>query len=200
MTPKNSYLTADGELDENEGNAPLATDMREALILAGIAELEAHGPRGFSLRRVATACGVSCAAPYKHFDSKEAFIGAILSYIYEKWLLLEGHICTLFPTPGAQRLTELCLAGIRFWLGNPHFHAIHRMTEREDMTKTGLGVRAEEELRLFALQEGKDHLRLSYMLRSLVHGAIVMLEDGTLSGGTETFRMLREVIGETLAK
>ena len=200
MAKRSNPVIADGEMDENEGNAPVATDLREALILAGIDELEAHGPQGFSLRRVATACGVSCAAPYKHFESKEDFIGAILSYIYEKWSLLEEHICTLFPTPGAERLTELCLAGVRFWLGNPHFHAIHRMTGQGDMGKMGLGARAEEELRLLCEREERDYVRLSYVLRSLVHGAIVMLEDGTLSGEAGTFRMLRRVVDETLAK
>lgn len=200
MVRKNDFFDADGEPEENEGNAPLATDMREALILAGIAELEAHGPQGFSLRRVATACGVSCAAPYKHFESKEAFIGAILSYIYEKWSLLEEHICSLFPTPGRERLTELCLAGIRFWLGNPHFHAIHRMTGREGTATMELGACAEEDLRRLCESEGQDYLRACFVLRSLVHGAIVMLEDGTLSHEAATFRMLREEIGRALAK
>ena len=48
---------------ENTG----ARNTREALILAGLEELNEYGIQHFSTRRVAKACGMSCAAPYKHF-------------------------------------------------------------------------------------------------------------------------------------
>ena len=44
---------------------------RERLILAGIKVIEENGVSGFSIRRTAAECGVSCAAPYKHFKDKE---------------------------------------------------------------------------------------------------------------------------------
>ena len=60
-------------MDEELGSA----SVREQLIVAGISELEVHGVTDFSLRRVASSCNISCAAPYKHFKSKEAFVDAI---------------------------------------------------------------------------------------------------------------------------
>ena len=45
-------------------------NLREELIRAGIDEINIHGANGFSIRRIATACGVSSAAPYKHFKDK----------------------------------------------------------------------------------------------------------------------------------
>ena len=48
--------------------------LREALILAGIAEINAFGANDFSVRRVASACNVSSAAPYKHFKDKKELI------------------------------------------------------------------------------------------------------------------------------
>ena len=143
---KNKNTVEFGDFAESEESNTLQTELRESLLLAGIAELEAHGLGGFSLRRVAAACGVSCAAPYKHFESKEAFIAAILSYIHEKWELLESHICMAFPNGGEGRLAELCLADIRFWIGNPHFHTVHMMERGRGASR--LGKRAEEELRL----------------------------------------------------
>ena len=53
--------------------------LREALIIAGLKEIEIHGLTDFSLRRVAAACGVSCAAPYRHFKSKGELILAIIT-------------------------------------------------------------------------------------------------------------------------
>lgn len=189
------------DLAEAEERASLQTELRESLLLAGIAELEAHGLSGFSLRRVAGACGVSCAAPYKHFESKEAFITAILAYIHEKWELLESHICTVFPQSGTARLCELCLADIRFWLGNPHFHTVHMMERgRSPEGASRLGKYAEEELYALCREKGVDHERYAYALRSFVYGAILMLEDGTLKNDSSTFRMLRSVILDAIPK
>ena len=201
MIKKEAAFTADSDPLDAEERTPQQTELREALLLAGIEELELHGLSGFSLRRVATACGVSCAAPYKHFDSKEAFISAILAYIHEKWDLLEQHICTAFPKAGEGRLVELCLADIRFWLGNPHFHTVH-MRERKTSTlgATRLGVRAEEELLSLCRARGADYARCAFLLRSLVYGAILMLEDGTLENGAATFRMLRDTIADAIPK
>ena len=198
---KNKDTVVYRELSEGEDSSPTQTVLRENLLLAGVSELEAHGLGGFSLRRVAAACGVSCAAPYKHFESKEAFIAAILAYIHEKWELLESHICTVCPKPGTARLAELCLADIRFWIGNPHFHTVHMM-ERAGSSQGALrlGKRAEEELCALCEERGADHEKCAYTLRSLVYGAILMLEDGTLKNESETFRMLRTAITEAIPK
>ena len=55
--------------------------IREQLLLAGIDDINQNGIQNFSVRRVANACGVSCAAPYKHFEDKPAFLAAIVDYI-----------------------------------------------------------------------------------------------------------------------
>ena len=76
--------------------------LKEKLLAAGIDEIALHGVSGFSLRRVAAACGASCAAPYKHFKNKEEFImrnnnsdlGIILQVIF--WGLLILQVYTAF--------------------------------------------------------------------------------------------------------
>ena len=196
MAKKEREMPIDGDIQESEERIGTQIELREALLLAGIRELESHGLSGFSLRRVATACGVSCAAPYKHFESKESFMSAILAYSHEKWELLETHICTAFPIAGTARLTELCLADIRFWLGNPHFYTVHMM----ERGATRLGERAEAELRALCEARGADYERSAFLLRSIVYGAILMLEDGTLKNEAATFRMLRASVTEAIPK
>lgn len=172
------------------------SDVREALILSGIREIEEHGPEGFSLRRVATACGVSCAAPYKHFESKDALIDAIVAYIDEKWSLLEGHIVSVFGEKEDECLLELCLASVRFWIGNPHFRAV-RMLRREGRERTSVGAAAEALLQKHARTRQMDEdaeQMLFYRVRSLVTGATLMLEDGTLDNTPRTFSMLRRTL------
>lgn len=195
MAKETTEFFKDEAYAENEERTAPQTELRESLLLAGILELEAHGLGGFSLRRVAAACGVSCAAPYKHFESKEQFIAAILAYIHEKWNMLEEHICTAFPKAGRARLTELCLADIRFWLGNPHFYTVHMMARATDSAAaTRLGSYAEAEILSLCQRTGADHITCAYVLRSLVYGAILMLGDGTLKNEAATFRMLRATI------
>jgi AcrR family transcriptional regulator len=70
-------------------------NLREELILAGIDEINIHGANGFSVRRVAGACKVSSAAPYKHFKDKEHFIFEIAMYIYKQWSLLSDQVCSI---------------------------------------------------------------------------------------------------------
>ena len=191
------------EQEENydaEGLPSVMGDVREALILAGIGEIEERGLADFSLRRVASACGVSCAAPYKHFKSKDDLIGEILRYIREKWELLESHICEVCAGSDGSLLVELCLSDIRFWIGNPHFRAVHmREGREEDGGRTRLGARAEEVLlRLSSTLPPKEATRLCFTVRSLVYGAILMLEDGSLENTPATFRMLRATLEEAL--
>ena len=75
-------------MDEELGSA----SVREQLIAAGTAELEAHGIADFSLRRVAAACNISCAAPYKHFKNREEFINSIFTYIKDQLNLLLDQV------------------------------------------------------------------------------------------------------------
>ena len=87
--------------------AYLEKSVRQRLILAGIAELEEHGLAEFSLRRAALAAQVSCAAPYRHFESREAFIRETVAYINSQWGLLRESITRLYQGNTQRCLTEL---------------------------------------------------------------------------------------------
>ncbi|MDP4023423.1 TetR/AcrR family transcriptional regulator [Methylobacterium sp. NEAU 140] len=52
-------------------------ELRGALVAAALADLEAGGEAGLSLRAVARACGVSAMAPYRHFADKDALLAAV---------------------------------------------------------------------------------------------------------------------------
>ena len=59
-------------------------DLRNALIEKGIEIVNSEGLHSFSLRKVAAACGVSHAAPYSHFQSKEELLDAMQQHITDK--------------------------------------------------------------------------------------------------------------------
>ena len=90
--------------------------VKQKLIIAGIKEIEMHGITDCSLRRVASACNVSCAAPYKHFKSKEDFIAEIVLYIHSQWTMLEEQVMSVFEGDVKKQLIETCIAYIKFWI------------------------------------------------------------------------------------
>ena len=106
--------------------------VRDRLIEAGIRELETNGMQGFSLRRVAQTCGVSCAAPYKHFKDKRALIEAIAESLNSEWFnRQEEMLSRLGSDPGAQ-LRAICKEYLKFLCENPNFCAL--ITQRDEST------------------------------------------------------------------
>jgi Transcriptional regulator len=59
-------------------------DLRYALIEKGIEIINLEGESNFSLRKVATRCGVSNAAPYAHFKNKEELLDAMRLHVIDQ--------------------------------------------------------------------------------------------------------------------
>ena len=151
--------------------------VREQLITAGIVELESHGMADFSLRRVAAACNLSCAAPYKHFKGKEDLIEAIFAYIHNQLQLLLRQVGQVHADPKAQ-LVESCLAYIRFCIANPHFRAVLMLSGRRLPLADTVERLLPACLPTLTPQERQDR---GFCIRSIAYGATLMLESGELS-------------------
>ena len=94
-------------------------NLRKQLIDNGLKLLNKDGYEGLSLRKVASSCGVSHAAPYKHFKNKEELILAIYSEIndeFEKTLQLSVEN---FMNDTKKRIIELGKAYVKFMVENP---------------------------------------------------------------------------------
>ena len=95
-------------------------NIKNDLVAAGLEEINEYGVRAFSLRRVAARCRVSCAAPYKHFESKEKLIYEIFATINRQWQEKQKKIIekglNLKDT-----LIEICMGHIAFLIQNPGF-------------------------------------------------------------------------------
>ncbi len=178
-------------------------ELRERLIVYGIEEIETHGLTDFSLRRVATKCGASCAAPYKHFKNKDELILEILRFINRQWALLEQQLFQIYS--GRDLLLELCMANVRFRLGNPHFAAVLTVAakdmdprQRETVGKTMTNIDALAAA--YCAEKGvpADSMRLTYKLRSLVYGAALLIGNGELPNTPETLTMVRDALEKEL--
>lgn len=182
--------------------------VRERLIIAGIRELETHGLNDFSLRRVAVASEVSCAAPYRHFRDKEELILEIIRYINRQWTLLQEQIILAFPSDSTRALTELGIAHIRFWIANPNFRSVllldtpeqddPRLAERRKISE---GISSL--IRTYCRERGdsaEKEAEKVYAFQALIYGTVLMLGNQELSNDGETIAMIRTRLGAILTE
>mgnify|MGYP001252252598 CR=1 FL=1 len=174
--------------EEHMAEKDNAIALKERLILAGIDEILENGAESLSLRKVASSCGASCAAPYKHFKNKEEFLAAVSAYIEEKWQHLSQQIRGLFSDRG-ERICELCIANIKFRLANTLYDRGHADFDQ--------GIK--QELRELCREDGRlDFDELFFVIASLVCGVERLILNGAFPNEQTTYDMLRLRLKEEL--
>lgn len=158
--------------------------LKEKLLTAGIEEIMTHGVQGLSMRRIAAACGASCAAPYKHFKNKEDFLEQISIYIEKRWELLAAQIVRTIEDP-RQRIAELCIANIRFKLANPLYGT------GTSGTDTTINTQLMNYLHENNLEDPEGR---SFAVNALVAGTAFLIESGKLENSSDTLDLLRRRI------
>ncbi len=167
--------------------------LRHRLIVAGMAEIATHGVADFSLRRVASACQISCAAPYKHFKNREELLREILRYIHGQWSLLRGEVFRLFAGDSRRLILEVGLAYVRFFASNPYFRTVLSATGKGEAPDDKLEAPVAAYCRERSLDTEEEGQRL-FRLRALLAGTVAMLEDGALGGSEQACALLRTAI------
>lgn len=185
-------------MEKNNENLSL----HDQLILAGIDELNQYGFHLFSVRRIANKCGVSCAAPYKHFKDKQEFIAEIIKYINGKWAKRQKSVIEKYPDTTKKQIIEICLEYIRFLLEHSQFRSII-MFKYEDFDKRYSSLRNKlsklsYELVLKYCNEvgmpAEDRQRKTFIVRSLIYGAALMFDNGELEYTEENMKMVGSAI------
>ena len=168
--------------------------VKDKLIIAGAEEISRNGISNFSLRRVAAACNISCAAPYKHFKNKEELILEIIRYINRQWELLCDQILSLFEHDPHRRLTEVCIAYVRFWIANPNYRSILSISEKEMKS-------VEDMIRHYCSDHGDDFdetERTVWAIKAILYGMTDMLEKGELENSAKTYEYIRKTVEKEL--
>ena len=160
-----------------------ADNVRSRLVLAGLSELEKHGAADFSLRRVAKEAGVSCAAPYRHFKDKDELIGSVIDYVLEGWTLLAAQLNDIFGSDKRALLTELAVAGLRFWIANGNFRTVIMASAMLGVGERGAlyGFDAPilSAVAAYTADMGTEHASgLSFKILSMLYGAIILVDGG----------------------
>ena len=169
-------------------------NIREVLLLAGISEINTHGVTGFSIRRVAAACNVSCAAPYKHFKDKREFIAAIIEYVNGQWAARQEELLERCSDSLRQQIVEVCCGYVRFLMEKPYFRSILMLKDQEFDNiyhkKRGEMSSRSQKLELDFLNASgfapNVFRRKFHLVRAMIFGTIFMMDSGELPYNEET--------------
>ena len=171
---------------------------RNELILAGIHELHERGITDFSIRRVAASCGVSCAAPYRHFKNKEDFIDSIIGYINRKWYLEQNMILSEYSNT-RDRLVEISVEYVRFLVENPDYYTIIMLNADSGNVVSGMNVSlcTRGLIKNYCNETSmsdEDRARKIFVIRSLIIGGAAMILSGEIPNSEESFDMIRSLV------
>lgn len=175
---------------------------REELIQAGIADINRYGLSGLSIRHVADSCGVSCAAPAKHFGDRNGFIAAIIDYVNTQWHARQAQIMEANRQSTRAQLLELSVAYVQFLVENPHFRSIlmlkddvfdntyhKKRGELSSLTQKLIGKYCQE-----VHMDEDTRIRKQYVIRALIFGAALMFDNGEMTYNPNMLNMVRACI------
>lgn len=176
--------------------------MRELLLLAGISEINANGVTGFSIRRVAAACNVSCAAPYKHFKDKREFIAAIIEYVNDQWSERQQEILAECGDSLRDKIVSVCCGYLEFLMEKPYFRSILMLKDDEFDNiyhkkrgeMSSLSQKLEGEFFTASGYTPETFRRKFHLVRAMIFGTIFMMDTGELEYNEETMQSFRYAI------
>ena len=187
---------------EESAMSPRASGLRESLILAGIHEINSNGIASFSIRRVADACGVSCAAPYRHFESKRDFIAAIIDYVNDQWAEQQEQIVAEAGDSLREQIIAICIGYIRFLMDVPTYRNILMLKDEEfdnlyHKKRTQFGSLTQTlNAQLYQASGYTPEVweRKLLMVRSLIFGALVLFDAGEFEYNETSLEYIRYTI------
>ena len=168
--------------------AERAKNMRQLLIEAGIEEINRAGVTDFSVRRVATACGVSCAAPYKHFKDKREFIAAIIDYVNAQWRERQDQILAGCGGDLRRQIVEVGVGYLAFRLEKPWFRPVLMLKDAEfdnlyHKARGQMSSRSQQLQERFFAESGwePDRIRRKlHIVRAILFGTVFLIDAGEL--------------------
>ena len=178
---------------------PRRNSKREDLIKAGIQEINKHGLAGFSMRRIADDCGLSCGAPYKHFENRKDFIAAVIEYVNGQWRVRQQELLDQYAGDLRRQIVEMSVGYVEFLMEHPHYRSI-LMLKDEEFDNTYHRLRGElssptqQLAQQFFDSVGMDDFtsrRKVYVVRSLIFGAVILMDNGEMAYNQETLEFIR---------
>lgn len=183
-------------------------DLRRVLLDASVEVLAERGTEAMSLRDVARRAGVSPAAPYHHFASKEALLDAIAHDGFFELARVMNEAGASVKNDPIARIRAIGEAYIRFALDRPaHFHLMFRRTgdprAHDDDIGGAFQVLLDAATDVVGVEGIGDRLaqrELVVLAWSVVHGAANLLLDGPLTRGIPSLGIEADAVPKMAVK
>ena len=161
-------------------------DLRTALVRAAMELLDESGETALSLRAVARRAGVSPAAPYRHYDDREALVSAVAAVGYRE---LAERLAAAHPSPSTpEQLASVAIAYVQFALERPALFRIMfgEPCDRDNTERVAATAAVSEYVRAIAERTfpDADADALATAIWALVHGFAFLHLDGKLDAPT----------------
>lgn len=183
-------------------------NLRQELLRAAEAALEARGVQQLSLRELSRELGVSHASPQRHFATKQDLLNALATVGFQRCDAIAAKAAAAASGQDFNaRLTKMALAQLGFALKHPALLAlmseVKRQPELPPELLTALHAAFAHIPRI--LQEGQeagmivpgDPYRLALTIGAMVEGLVAISIDGKIRGDSLKV-IVPEVIGHVL--
>ena len=172
---------------------------REKILAAARKTFDRKGIEGLSLREIAANVGITPMAIYRHFESKEALIDALVLDALDVW---SARVEALPPLEGLGKVEQMGQAFLDFALREPRrFEAAFLLPSRKARRYPddfAAGRSPAGNVQLKALQEGISNgelagappVEIMLINSALSQGLVTLYRAGRIAGGEEEFRAL----------
>src|SRR5881397_3942505 len=165
-------------------------NLREALVEAAAALLEAEGPLGVTLRGAARRAGVSQAAPYRHFRNKSALLASVAEEGFRELERAMQRAAQAHRSNSLRALQAMAVGVVRFAAAHPSHYRLmsgpavrgrdHPTLREAAMAAWQILTEAVGECQRAGGIRGGDSAELAFVLWCLVHGLSVLVVDEQL--------------------
>lgn len=186
-------------------------DLKQELIDNGLLLLNKEGFEGFSLRKVASMCGVSHTAPYKHFKDKDELINEIIKEVWKKFRLALSEVTKLYPNEPKVQIIEMGKAYVKFMVEEPEYLKFMFLSDNCYSIKIKDGKFSGEEAGAFTVFKNtaesflkemglNDQLYVEKILTmwSLVHGIAVLITKKSIEYDGNYLDLVEKMIKNSL--
>lgn len=154
---------------------------RDLMMDAALSILAQDGIEGLTMRKIADHCGLSVAAPYKHFKNKEDLLLQSTYHLVELWKIREARIISRYAPNLEEQLVRLSMEWLSFAMEKPVYTSL--ITVDWSLLPSSVSSRlssvfdyARDCLSRLSIQRRWDHetfLRTAYQIRALTDGALL---------------------------
>lgn len=186
-------------------------DLKTQLIREGLKLLDAEGYDGFTLRKVATRCGVSQTAPYRHFKNKDDLISAITGQALQAFGAQLETAVNAYPGDPRAQLKAMGAAYVHFFAENPETLRLLFLSDISLRTQFAGDNAIQKHYQSFHflqdvtaeyIRQNPDsrftHNELMVYSWGLVHGISTLIATGELPNGEGMMRAVDNILGGIL--